>query len=280
MLRSSVAVSPRCGVANRVSWKGPPGPRRRRLCMQWTAMRVILRSTDRPPRPQRKLSSLQTVDFFQLLPTVGRIRGLSVGSPSISRRWSSCWSFVLLPRWLVSFDRCRAHPMLTPSLEFIRWIPVLHISYSIYPIRCFPASFSLVARSCRRSPVFRTCLHSRHRSGLDPVTHSATYNVVLVRPSSVETALSQFYGRGFCLDRGKIRESRTRVVPTIRLLVSSHYRQRWSVVPVAAFLLCPGLIATVASRSLHILHSWRRLFWRFNVAYLHVSAHFVSNLLV
>jgi len=42
--------------------------------MQWTAIRGILRSTDRPPRPQRELSSLQAVDFFLQLPTVGLIR--------------------------------------------------------------------------------------------------------------------------------------------------------------------------------------------------------------
>jgi len=77
---------------------------RRRLCVQWRAMRVILRSTDRPPRPQRKLCSLHIVDFFLLLPTVGSIRGLSRFHHHLSVA-DGCrrWSFVLRP--LVSVVR-------------------------------------------------------------------------------------------------------------------------------------------------------------------------------
>jgi len=118
-------------------------------------------TVDRLPRSQCVLSSLQIVDFFLLLPTVGSIcvRHLSAVTgrrldPSFFVRitWRCPIGVVLIPFW-------------HPSREFNWWIRFSQISNSIVPIRCFTVSFSLDARTCRRSPVVPSCLHSRHRIG-------------------------------------------------------------------------------------------------------------------
>jgi len=131
MLGDSVAVSPRCGAAKRVSWRVLR--RRRRLSVQWTAMRGILRSTDRPPRSQCGLSSLQVVDFFLLLPNVvsisADVRLVHHLSAATGRHLDP--SFFIRISWLS--DRYRLIPVWLSSLEFNGWILFLHISYGIVP---------------------------------------------------------------------------------------------------------------------------------------------------
>jgi len=159
--------------------------RRRRPCVQWTAMRGILRSTDRPPRSQPELSSLQTVDFFRQQPTVGSIRGLLVRSPYIGRRRSSSWSFVLRPRWLVlpgvgSSNVYIRHVNSTgefcsPFLVRHRSDPMLH---GVVLNRC--SELSSIA-GIPHAPSFTAPLWSASGHSLGNVL-----DVVPMRPSSVE----------------------------------------------------------------------------------------------
>jgi len=80
----------------------------RRCCVQWTAMRGILRCTDCPPRSQCGLSSLQIVDFFLLLLTVASIRRCTARSASAGTgRLDS--SFFVHISWCCPIGVCSSH---------------------------------------------------------------------------------------------------------------------------------------------------------------------------
>jgi len=200
-----MALSPRCGEAMRVFWNAPPTPSSLRAVNNYAWNLLVRRLSSSVARaqfpPDRWLLSAATDCRFNP-------PGYAVRSPSIGRRWSSSWPFVLRPRCSVLSDRCRAHPMLTPSRQFIGWIPVDHIAYSIVPFRC--SELSSVAAASPHAPSFTAppCSASGHSLG-------NVCDVVPARPSSVETALCQSYVSGFCLDRAKIRDSSTPVLWTL-----------------------------------------------------------------
>jgi len=186
-------------------------------------MHGISRCTDRPPRSQCGLSSLQIVDFFLLLPTVGSIRGRTARSASAAtgRRLIDPSFFVHIS-WCCPIGVCSSHVdfrHLNSSGEFRFSIshhshPMLH---GVVLTRCSELS-SVVGSSHVPSLTAPLWFASGHSLG-------NAFDVISVRPSSVEMALSQFYGRGFCLDRGKIRDSSTcvflrSVVPSLPALFS------------------------------------------------------------
>jgi len=125
------------------------------------------------------------------------------------------WPFVLRPRWLVLSYRCRAHPRLTPSFEFSRLIMFLHSPVRHHSHTMLPGV--VPSRSSELSSVVGLP-HAFVQAPLWSGSGHSLGNVldfVPVRPSSVETALSQSYGRGFIFDGGKIHDSSTRVFPAI-----------------------------------------------------------------
>jgi len=91
-----VAMAPLCPRGKRwcpveILWCRP-------LCVQFDSIRGFLPSTDRPPRPQRELSSLQAVDFFQQVHRLSREHHVAVAAGRRRRL------FALRALWLVPFD--------------------------------------------------------------------------------------------------------------------------------------------------------------------------------
>jgi len=133
------------------------------------------------------------------------------------------------------------------------WATFMYVAFYI-------VFYILESKGCNIQEI-RSALHNSTRAFIHVTalvcirTLGNEYNIVPVRPSSVEKALSQSYGRGFCLDREKIRDSSTHVFPTIigSVVPCSPSLFRWLL---GCTLPVSGLV-TGASGRLHPLHSWR-----------------------
>jgi len=109
------------------------------------------------------------------------------------------------PHQVVLLDRWTLIPFGFSSLEFITWNPILHFA------AMFHDAVSLDARICCQSSVGHPCLNSLHHCTkavcFRCLTRQCGVYHCRVRPTSVETALSRFYGgsvKGFVIQTRSI----------------------------------------------------------------------------